>query len=39
MMADEFSSLWSKIQKYIAEVDADLIPVQGQFREKLKGNN
>ena len=29
-MADELNVLWSKIQKYIAEADADLIPVQGQ---------
>ena len=30
MMADEFNLLWSKIENYIAEADADLIPVQGQ---------
>ena len=31
MMADEFNFLWSKILNYIAEADADLIPVQGQL--------
>ena len=31
MMADEFNFLWSEIQKYIAEADADLIPVPGQL--------
>ena len=31
MMADEFNFLWTKIQNYIAEADADLIPVQGQL--------
>ena len=31
MMADEFYFLWSKIENYIAETDADLIPVQGQL--------
>ena len=31
MMADEFKFLWSKIQNYSAEADADLIPVQGQL--------
>ena len=31
MMADEFHFLWSKIEKYIAEADADLTPVQGQL--------
>ena len=28
MMADNFNFLWSKIQNYIAEADANLIPVQ-----------
>ena len=31
MMADEFYFLWSQIQNYIAEADADLIPVPGQL--------
>ena len=31
IMADEFNSLWSEIQNYIAEADADLIPVPGQL--------
>ena len=31
MMADEFKVFWSEIQNYIAEADADLIPVPGQF--------
>ena len=31
MMADEFNFLGSEIQNYIAEADADLIPVPGQF--------
>ena len=31
MMADEFNFLWSEIQNYIAEADADLIPVPGQL--------
>ena len=26
-MADEFNFLWSEIQNYIGEADADLIPV------------
>ena len=30
MMADEFNFVWSKIENYIAEADADLIPVQSQ---------
>ena len=30
-MADEFDFLWSEIQNYIAEADADLIPVPGQL--------
>ena len=30
-MADEFNCLCSEIQNYIAEADADLIPVQGQL--------
>ena len=29
-MADEFNFFGSKIQNYIAEADADLIPVPGQ---------
>ena len=29
-MADEFNFLWSEIQNYNAEADADLIPVPGQ---------
>ena len=29
-MADEFNFLWSEIQNYIAEADADIIPVPGQ---------
>ena len=29
MKADEFNFLWSDIQNYIAEADADLIPVPG----------
>ena len=31
MMADEFNFLWSEIQNYIAEADADEIPVPGQL--------
>ena len=31
MMADEFNFLWSEIQTYIAEADADLIPLPGQL--------
>ena len=31
MRVDEFNFLWSRIQNYIAEADADLIPVRGQF--------
>ena len=31
MMADEFNFLWSQIQNYIAETDADLILVPGQL--------
>ena len=31
MMADEMNFLWSEIQKYIAQADADLIPVPGQL--------
>ena len=31
MMGDEFKFLRSKIMNYIAEADADLIPVQGQL--------
>ena len=31
MMADEFNFIWSKIENYIAEADADSIPVQGQL--------
>ena len=31
MMADEFNFPWSEIQNYIAEADADLIPVPGQL--------
>ena len=31
MMADEFNFLWSQIHNYIAEADADLIPVPGQL--------
>ena len=31
MMADEFNFLWTEIQNYIAEADADLIPVPGQL--------
>ena len=27
-MADELKFLWSEIQNYIAEADADLIPIQ-----------
>ena len=30
-VADEFNFLWSEIQNYIAEADADLIPVPGQI--------
>ena len=30
MMADEFNFLWSQIQNYTAEADADLIPAPGQ---------
>ena len=30
-MAEEFNFLWPKIENYIAEADADLIPVQGQI--------
>ena len=29
MMADEFNFLWSEFRNYIAEADADLIPVPG----------
>ena len=32
MMADEFNFLWSETQNYIAEADADLIPVPGQLQ-------
>ena len=35
MMADEFNFLWLEIQNYIAEADADLIPVPGQL--ELRG--
>ena len=31
MMADEFNLLWSQIQNYIAEADADLSLVPGQL--------
>ena len=31
MMADEFNFLWLQIRNYIAEADADLIPVPGQL--------
>ena len=31
MMADEFNFLWSEIQNYIAEADADLIPVPENY--------
>ena len=31
MMADEFHFLWSEIENYIAEADANLIPVPGQL--------
>ena len=31
MMADECNLFWSEIQKYIAEADADVIPVPGQL--------
>ena len=31
MMADEFNFLWSEIQNYITEADADLISVPGQL--------
>ena len=31
MMADKFNFLWSTIQNYIAEADADLVPVPGQI--------
>ena len=31
MMEDEFNCLWPQIQNYIAEADADLIPVPGKF--------
>ena len=31
MMADEFNLLWSQIQNYIAEADADVIPVPGDL--------
>ena len=31
IMADEFNFLWSEIQHYIAEADADIIPVPGQL--------
>ena len=30
MVADEFNFRWSKIENYIAEAEADLIPVHGQ---------
>ena len=32
MMADEFKFLWSQMQNYIAEADADFIPVPGQCK-------
>ena len=32
MMADESNFLWSQIQNYIAEADADSIPVLGQIK-------
>ena len=32
MMADEFNFLWSEIQNYIAEADADLMPVPRPIR-------
>ena len=31
MMADEINFLWSEIQNYTAEADADSIPVSGQL--------
>ena len=31
MMVDEFNIVWSKIQDYIAEADAELIPVTGRL--------
>ena len=31
MMAADFNFLWSESQIYIAEADADLIPVPGQL--------
>ena len=31
MMADEFNFLWLEIQNYIAEADADAIPIPGQL--------
>ena len=31
MMADEFTFPWSETQNYIAEADADVIPVPGQL--------
>ena len=31
-MADKFNFVWSQIQNYIAEADADLIPVPGQLQ-------
>ena len=35
MMADDFNFLWSKIENYIAEADADLVSVEGQL--ELRG--
>ena len=32
MMTDEFNVLWSQIENYIAEADADLIPIPGQLK-------
>ena len=37
MIADEFSLLWPDIQNYIAEADADLIPVPGPVQLELHG--
>ena len=31
IMADEFNFLWSQIQNHVAEADADVTPVPGQF--------
>ena len=38
MMADEFNFLWSQIQNYMADADADVIPVPGQFQKNPRAH-